>query len=116
MASALGPRGDGKGVEIAIQALQVAAVGVPAQHGVADEFPRAGEFFPASFPARIADREIEKFQGAREGLRAQVWVLIVPPARTGDFAPDIGQLFHQRQRQPAPCGQACMLVGHPVSH
>src|SRR2546428_11256358 len=93
MASAMGPRGDGKGVEIAVQTFQVAAVGIPAQHGVADEFPRAGEFFPASFPSRIADREIEKFQGAREGLRAQVRDLIVPPARAGDFAPDIGQLF-----------------------
>src|SRR3989442_15662752 len=72
MASAMGPRGDGKGVEIAVQTFQVAAVGIPAQHGVADEFPRAGEFFPASFPSRIADREIEKFQGAREGPRAPV--------------------------------------------
>ena len=64
----LGSGCDGKHVEIAIEACQIATILVPAKHGVTQEFPHTGQFLPAAFPAGIADGEIEELQRAFKGL------------------------------------------------
>jgi hypothetical protein len=41
---------------------------VPSKHGIAEQFSRAGQFFPPTFPPRVRNRQVQQFHGTVEGL------------------------------------------------
>ncbi len=102
--NAPGSCSNSKRIEIAIKACEVASIFFPAEHRITQQFPHTREFFPATFPTRIADRQIEKLQCADERLLAQLRIFFLPSMSTGDITADIGQLCCKRQRLPTSCG------------
>jgi hypothetical protein len=63
----------------------------------------------------VRDRQAEKLEGPVKGQAAIFDVVFAAP-REGpfDFAPDVGQLHHEREALPASRGKIAMLYVHDV--
>lgn len=95
-------RGIGKAIEIASPAFLRRVELVIPEEKIQESFSQAGKFFESAPMPRIGDRQAQKLQCSEEGQSAVFGVVLVEPIEGPfDFAPDIGQLFHQGKSLPA---------------
>lgn len=74
---------------------QVTAVGWSPERDAAQEFARAGQFFPPPLPTVVRDRLIQQFKGTVERLLAALLVFSISTGCARHIVADIGQLFHK---------------------
>ena len=112
--------GAGEGIEVALKRGLCRAVLIGSQDEVQQDLPGPANLAQASdraAVARIVKREVDQFQSACEGPLRHLRIAGSPLERPADFAPDVSELFGERQSSPSPVGQLPMRdLGHRLTN